>query len=222
MHKYIILVIFITILLFFALRPKKEKIENFNNVFDDIYKNKIWGDGIIEGGSSGDGSIPEHNNEYLKFLRRFLKNKNIKSIVDIGCGDWQLMSLINLKNIEYHGYEVSKLVINNNKKRYRNKNINFHLEELDKNTDYKPADLLICKDVLQHLSFKKIDNILLQLKKYKYVIMINDINDEKNIDIDDGGYRSLDIMKPPFNITNIKLKHNLWDSNKSKTLYVIH
>ena len=65
---------------------------------------------------------------------------------------------------------------------------------MDKKSDYEHADLLICKDVLQHLSYSNINNIVSQLNKYNYVIIINDIvRDIDNVDINDGGYRSLDM-----------------------------
>ena len=216
-------ILFLSILLgCLLLIPIQYTNEHFNNIFDNIYKNKSWGEGSIEGGSSGSGSSPEVNKSYISFLSSFIKENNIKSIVDVGCGDWQIMSLLNTDNIHYKGYDVSKKIIDYNNKIHKKTNIEFYVEDLDKKSNYERGDLLICKDVLQHLSYSKINNILSQLNKYKYVIIINDIvQDTNNSDIDNGGYRSLDIQKQPFNIKNIEAEHHLWKSEPTKTLYVI-
>ena len=220
-HKKIILFLLL-VLVYVLIIPRQYTNEHFNNTFDNIYKNKSWGEGSIEGGSSGSGSSPEVNKAYLSFLSSFIKENNIKSIVDVGCGDWQIMSLLNTDNIHYKGYDVSKKIIDYNNKIHKKNNIEFYVEDLDKKSNYERGDLLICKDVLQHLSYSKINNILSQLNKYKYVIIINDIvQDTNNSDIDNGGYRSLDIQKQPFNIKNIDAEHHLWKSEPTKTLYVI-
>ena len=195
--------------------------ENFNNAFDNIYSNKAWGSGSVNGGSSGSGSEPKYNKEYIKFLQKFLKEKNIKSVVDIGCGDWQINSNVNFNNIDYKGYDVAESVIKHNTNKYKKSNINFYHTDLNKKIIYPDADLIICKDVLQHLSFKKINDIVSQFNKFKYKIIINDISDIKNNDIDDGGYRSLDITQFPFNIKNIKHKLKLWEKEPIKTMYIL-
>ena len=220
-HKKNILFLFL-VLVCVLIIPRQYTNEHFNNVFDNIYKNNVWGKGKIEGGSSGSGSSPEVNKLYLSFLSSFIKENNIKSIVDIGCGDWQIMSLLNMDNIHYRGYDVSKKIIDYNNNIHKKTHIEFYLEELDKKSNYERADLLICKDVLQHLSYLNINNIVSQLNKYKYVIIINDIvKDTDNVDINDGRVRSLDIQKQPFNIKNIDAEYHLWKSEPTKTLYVI-
>lgn len=45
-----------------------------------------------------------------------MKEKQIKSIVDVGCGDWQIMSNIDLTGIQYTGYDASALIISKNSK----------------------------------------------------------------------------------------------------------
>ena len=66
-------------------------------VFDAIYKYNLW----IFG--SGSGSLAINNKPYIKYLKNFLKNNNIKTVVDIGCGDWQISENIDWTNIKYLG-----------------------------------------------------------------------------------------------------------------------
>ena len=58
--------------------------KNLNNRFVDIYANNEWGSG------SGQGSLDVHTKGYQNFLQYFLEQKNISSVVDMGCGDWRL------------------------------------------------------------------------------------------------------------------------------------
>ena len=105
---------------------------------------------------------------------------------------------------------------------YSKSNIKFHQVPLI--SEYKKADLLICKDVMQHINNNCIDNILSQLNKYKYAIIINDVDETSsniNINIENGGWRNIDVRKYPFNI-NVNQEHKLWDTEQIKTLFVIN
>lgn len=68
------------------------------------------------------------------------------------------MSKIDLNNIVYDGYDNSNIIVDKTNKLYGKDNIKFH--QVPQITDYKSADLLICKDVMQHISYKSIHNIL--------------------------------------------------------------
>jgi hypothetical protein len=55
-----------------------------NNKFNTIYSNNIWG-------GSGTGSKFSHSNKwFLKELRNYIDDNNIKYIADLGCGDWEI------------------------------------------------------------------------------------------------------------------------------------
>jgi hypothetical protein len=68
--------------------------------FEYIYAANIWGHG------SGGGSSPINTRGYRRFLQNFLRKNNIKSVVDLGCGDWQFSHLIDWKGIRYSGFDV--------------------------------------------------------------------------------------------------------------------
>lgn len=172
-------------------------IEAYKNNFETIYENKLWGDGES---LSGTGSYYNYNEKYIKFLEEFFINKNIKSVVEIGCGDWNFSKHINFGDIKYDGYDIVKSVIDSNNNNYKTDKINFHYYK-DNNFIFPKADLLICKDVLQHLSFNTMSNIINQLSKYKYCLITNDFDsDTINTDIVDAEHRALDIRKEPLNL----------------------
>lgn len=172
------------------------------NAFSAIYENASWGKNKEGIGCSGSGSSAETTTAYRVYLQEFIKTANIKSVVDIGCGDWEFSRLIDWKDTHYTGYDVVKSVIENNCKMYSKPTISFVNENFLK-ADLPAADLLICKDVLQHLSNEEIVAFLPQLKKFKHCLITNDIQSGiiQNIDTFIGGYRPLDLTKPPFNLT---------------------
>jgi SAM-dependent methyltransferase len=166
------------------------------NSFEEIYKSNAWGFG------SGHGSLPKYTKSYRAMLEMFIKNNNISSVVDFGCGDWQFSSLVNWQGTKYLGYDIVESVIENNKLKYEKENINFRLTPSDL-SKAKAADLLIVKDVLQHLSKEDIDNFAKKvLPKYKYALITNCVEPTKdlNANVLTGEFRPLDLRQKPFNI----------------------
>lgn len=220
---YYILGILCILLIVLYFINKEDIHQEYNyNIFDTIYKNAEWGKGDINGGSSGHGSSPEINEMYISYLNEFIKKYNIHSIVDIGCGDWQIMNHIDLTNVDYKGFDVVDEVINENNKLHKSSSINFYKTNLNDIYDYPSANLLICKDVLQHLDYENINHILSKLDKYDHVIIINDFSDNTiNHDISNGGYRELDLRTEPFNMSfdNLLLQ---WPSHESARKVLLH
>ena len=174
--------------------------DNLGKQFDAIYSVNRWGAG------SGMGSLPQVTTGYRQFLQDFIAQHDIKTIADVGCGDWQFSRLMDFSQVQYTGYDVSSLVIAQNTKLYQKDNIKF--VHYDGNFErIEPADLLICKDVLQHLPNDYIHNFLKILPKFKYAIITNDIDDVRpennNTDLPvAGGFRPIDLRAEPFNLAS--------------------
>lgn len=180
-----------------------KKMDPTELVFSTIYAQKLWGDN-----PSGDGSKPENTKLYRTFLQNFLREHQIESVVDIGCGDWAFSRLMDWKGINYTGYDICKDLVEVNQKQFGSSSIRFiHGNGL--RFDLPKADLLICKDVLQHLPNEEIQRLPSQFNKYKHILLINDVDPETlssvNWDIQAGSYRLLDLTRPPFNFTGQKL-----------------
>lgn len=169
--------------------------KDLNFIFNTIYRENIWGNG------SGPGSDPEILKDYISFLDNFIKENNITSISDIGCGDWQYMKFINLDGINYTGYDVSSDIIDANSKNFSSENIHFIHYDGDF-SKIKSTELAICKEVLQHLSNENIFNFIENMKKFKYIIIGNTFKNSNTInkDISSGACRTLDLRLAPFNI----------------------
>lgn len=178
-------------------------------VFSKIYKDKVWGENNRGEGTSGPGSSLEQTVTYRNYLQKFLRDHNIKSVVDVGCGDWSFSKEIDWSGIEYTGYDVVEEVIQKNTQLYSSSSIHFVKADISNNIQLPPADLLLCKEVLQHLPFHDIANFLTMIEPYKYCLIVNDIQPSgdttKNVDIERGGYRCLDLREPPFCLNAIEL-----------------
>lgn len=144
-----------------------ENITPNTDFFTQIYNNNTWG-------GSGSGSYPGNTATYRDFLTNFLNKKNIKTVVDYGCGDWQFSKLIDWSNISYTGIDCVESVVQNNINNYTKDNITFkQLKTFEEFFTYK-ADLLLIKDVLQHWLNNEIiyflDNVI---KNFNYILITN-------------------------------------------------
>lgn len=168
------------------------------DIFTNIYKNKTWQDNY--GTESGPGSSLECAKPYLDFLQQFCRTNNITSVLDLGCGDFNLMRHFDFTNINYKGVDIVEHIISQNINLYSSKNIKFEVNSICEYYNTEEFDLVICKDVLQHLSHDNINKIL-HIKNYKYALYTNDYNsDVVNYKIEDGQYSPIDLSKDPYNM----------------------
>jgi len=126
--------------------------------------------------------------------------------VDLGCGDWQFSNKINWNDVDYLGLDCVEHIVSRNQQMYGSSNIKFVLNDCAVEPLPK-ADLLICKDCLQHLDIKTVKKIVGQFKNFKYCLITNDIHDKKitNKDIKNGEYRCLDLTRKPFSLKGKKV-----------------
>lgn len=186
---------------------KENNLTNFSQVFSQIYDRNSWGRG------SGPGSSPENTKSYRIVLQHHINDKsNIQSIVDLGCGDWQIMSLIQIpENKKYLGLDVVPSVIERNKAEYRKENVDFQL--IQDLSEIPSGDLLIVKDVIQHWPNEQIHEFVKTvLPKFKYALITNcfqahwgNLQGLYNQDIQIGDYRPIDLTDAPFNLGNMEL-----------------
>ena len=164
------------------------------NIFEKIYDKNKWNFG------SGEGSLERYTRGYRNFLERFLREHRIASVLDFGCGDWQSSQYVEWGGVRYHGVDIVPAVIERNQKEYQNASIRFSL--IDEADELEAADLFIAKDVFQHWSNDKIRRFLPRLKQYKYALITNcgDLPHCRYTDITDGGFRTLDLSRSPFNV----------------------
>ena len=155
----------------------ENEFKNMNNpeVFDKIYKERLWGENSEGLAISGSGSNnKEIIDPYISIIRDFLSKKKPSVIVDIGCGDFNIGSKFTDLAKKYIACDVSKVILEKNKEKFLSlENVSFQFFDLSK--DQLPhGDVCLIRQVLQHL---KNDDINLFVKKlnlnkpYKYLIV---------------------------------------------------
>lgn len=186
--------------------------------FTGIYDSNHWGVG------SGVGSAPANAVPYLRFVQDFLANNAISSVVDIGCGDWQFSHLIDWGTATYDGFDVVESVIAKNTEMFSRPGVSFHtLSDLQ---DLPSADLVLVKDVLQHLPLRDVQEYLEHcLAHYKFALVTNDIFPDQwtNVDISHGSGRALRFELPPFDLpvpVVLKWEIELGDQRWVKATYL--
>lgn len=166
-------------------------------IFEDIYRSGAWGLG------SGSGSAEAVTRPYRQFIQDFVRRRRIRSVVDLGCGDWQFSQHIDWSGVSYLGVDVSATALAS-ARRFEGGSIAFR--EADARAAALPqADLLIAKDVLQHWSNDDILQFLPRLEGFRYALITNGFPSSRlektNLPKRAGaGYRPIDLAAPPFRL----------------------
>lgn len=167
------------------------------DIFTHIYKNNKWGDKYS---FSGSGSNLNQTKIILENLPRIINKYEIKSILDLPCGDFYWMKEYNFQDLKYIGADIVPELINKNISKFSQSNINFKIIDLI-NNELPYSDLLFCRDCLVHFSFEDIIKALINVKKtkFKYFMTTNFVRRESNVNIVTGSWRTLNLCKGPFN-----------------------
>lgn len=216
LNAALIIVLFISLTC--KLYPKTDK-----QIFTEIYETNYWGGGK----GSGEGSVRKNAIPFLEYLQKFITTSGIASIVDVGCGDWELMKYINIpKNVNYLGLDLVEKVIADNTRDYARNNVRFKVvNEVEDLVSYS-GDLLIMKDVMQHWNISTILYVINNvIPNFKYAILVNDfkeINQKSinyNSDISTGEARPLDLEVPPFSM-KLEIIKDYVSSRALKRIYL--
>ena len=169
--------------------PAGDKVES---VFDFIYAGAVWG------GGSGAGSDPGRNMLYVGYVQALMDRHNVRTVLDLGCGDWRFSRYLDFAGRDYTGFDVVPSVVAANRAAYGASNIRFEQADLSASVEFPPCDLILCKDVLQHLSNARVSAILAKCGLAPLALITNDYHPE-NADCRDGETRPLDVTAQPFN-----------------------
>lgn len=177
--------------------PKKTDIAG---VFTQVYDTDAW----RRAGTSGPGSAIQHTEAYRAFLQQVLRNYRISRVLDLGCGLWEHLAAVDWTGVEeYLGVDPVKSVIARNKQLPLRANFKFQCGLIDDVAELASYELVIVKDVMQHLPNSIILELLEKLKVVRYALITNDISPGANTDCVIGEFRKMDMEKPPFNLVPI-------------------
>ncbi|MBL0884151.1 MAG: class I SAM-dependent methyltransferase [Chitinophagaceae bacterium] len=158
------------------IRFKKYSKMSTEQIFSNIYEKNIWGGSKGEF-YSGDGTADPNTLYYIDYLNSFIKEKNIKSILEVGCGDFRIMYQVLKQNpvTKYLGIDVVEALIQHNDNKFSTHHINFLKKNAIKD-ELPQADLIIIRQVLQHLNNSEINEILKKVNTFKYGIITEHVS----------------------------------------------
>ena len=195
-------------------------------VFYLIYKSNHWNKYIKPDKNdlmvSGPGSIPgsAQTKNVITNLNEFIKNNDIKKVLDMPCGDFAWMKeLLKINNkLDYTGYDIVKDIIDINNKKYSSDKIRFILKDIINEKNFNNFDLIFVRDFFIHINNKDINKVLTAIKnsKIKFFACSNYNEEAFNNDVVVGQHRKINLSNKPFNLKNVF--HNFSENKDDKYL----
>jgi len=184
--------------------------------FTRIYEQREWAvsphDPI-----SGCGSTLTATKPYRELLEALIAERGIKTVLDLGCGDWTFSRHVDWGNVDYLGVDVVEPLIRKLSARFAKRNIAFVCADIRDFT--VRADLIIVKDVLQHWPLWECLRMLtLYFEESSAILVTNTVEDSRhrvlkeNTDCEPGGFRPIDMLKEPFKSPAVEelLRWKVW------------
>lgn len=164
------------------------------DVFQKIYDNNGWRNNESV---SGHGSTLDATSAIRSALPLLFDHYDIKSIVDVACGDLNWMGDLVLGKMTYLGTDIVPELIERNKSKYGGLDKVF-FSVMDVTRDpLPPADLILARDVLVHFSNADVRKALVNIKASgaKYLLATTFPNHHPSGDIRTGDWRPLNLAE---------------------------
>jgi len=142
--------------------------QSARTVFGEIYQRNLWG-GEAGAFYSGPGSDSHAALLYAEGIKAFIANRDVRSVVDLGCGDFRVATMFLGDDITYVGVEIVETLVTSNIANHQCDKISFQC--LDIVDDQLPTgDLCLIREVFQHLSNAEILKVIPKLRQFRYVV----------------------------------------------------
>jgi SAM-dependent methyltransferase len=151
---------------------EKYKGRPVEDIFSAIYEERKWGAESDSDYSSGSGSHCESAVlPYVKAVRQFLESlPNPPSVVDLGCGDFNVGKQIRPYCGRYVACDVVPALIRRNKSKFGNTHVDFRCIDIIED-DLPQGDVVFLRQVLQHLSNAQILKVVHKLYRYNFLVL---------------------------------------------------
>ncbi len=117
----------------------------------------------------------------INALNKILKNQEIKTIVDIGCGSGDCLNFLNRKlnnnQINFFGIDYKQECIDLANQKHSNKNIFFHCDDYRNVSKYiSTIDILHASLFCHHLQNEQIIELIKTANQLNAILLINDLH----------------------------------------------
>ena len=131
--------------------------------FATIYSDRQWvGPSVDQAFFSGTGSLPENFGPYVKLVSEYIAQHQIRSVLDLGCGDYQVSRALDLHGGSYLGVDIVSSLVAYNTRHFGSAQVHFTRRDVVHDA-LPPADLCLVRQVTQHLSNDDIHTLLPRL-----------------------------------------------------------
>jgi SAM-dependent methyltransferase len=149
---------------------------------------------------SGPGSDLRQTQAIRARLPQLLQSLNVRSLLDVPCGDFHWMRLVET-DADYVGADIVAELIERNQRAYGSERRRFICIDLCR--DALPrADLVLCRDCLVHLPNRDVARALANIRQSgaTYLLTTTFVERAGNPDIATGKWRPLNLQRPPFDL----------------------
>jgi hypothetical protein len=175
------------------------KATSMRNVFERIYRTNHWRSKTSHSGTGSDLIQTETIRHSLPVL---LAELNVKQMLDVPCGDFYWMSHVDFgAPLQYLGADVVPELIDKNNHKHGCSNRRFIALDVARDELPKNIDLIFCRDLLVHFSFRDIQRTIANIKRSgaTWLLTTTFTNRTANEDIETGDWRTINLEISPFN-----------------------
>ena len=181
------------------LRGLPRRILGTKIVFTWIYRTNQWGSAESV---SGAGSTERETRVVRTVLPELVHRHQVRSILDVPCGDCNWIRAIDFGGVDYIGADVVGTLVRRNEALHSSPSRRFLRLDLIKDP-LPDADLVLCRDCLIHLPNDDVVRALRNIRRTgaRFLLTTTYTARPSNPDILLGEWRPLNLQAPPFNLS---------------------
>lgn len=165
------------------------------HLFEKIYSLHHWYD---EESKSGPGASLKQTESLRAIVSKLLEELEVKTLLDIPCGDFNWMQEVDLSRYDYTGADIVSDIIKQNEANYSAPGRRFVWADITF-SQLPQADLLFCRDCFVHFSYADIWKAITNVRKSgSKFLLTTTFTNRTNEDIITGHWRPINLEAPPF------------------------
>ena len=181
-----------------AIRRRYRDLRPTAAPFTDIYRSNLWG---ASESASGHGSTMSETEAIRGYLPDLLRRLQVRTLLDIPCGDFHWIRTIDLDVDEYIGADIVPELVASLQERYGTERRQFRV--LDATSDPLPkVDAILNRHCLIHLSNRRAAAALDNFRRSgaRWLLTTSYTDCDRNVDIETGSFRPVNLRLAPFNL----------------------
>ncbi|MFN8571723.1 MAG: class I SAM-dependent methyltransferase [Gemmatimonadaceae bacterium] len=180
----------------FARREQAGEVLSPLERFRYIYHAHHWQGSVSP---SGAGAAPDQTLGVQALLPELCRTLGIQTLLDLPCGDFSWMSRVPLDGVQYIGGDLVPELVEADQRTFGGNQRSFQVLDLT-TSRLPPADLLLCRDCLVHLSVDDIRRAIRNVQRsgVRFLLTTTFPAQSENVDIATGDWRPLNLERSPF------------------------